>query len=1056
MPNSTRFLLESWTQNKWQSVVTRIFSSSSYKHLTLLVQERATSLEYCPWCTLKGLTYALHSYHINFQESITLCTNPQCLFPLVTRPLEDVLASLDPVESMGENKKKRSLALEEVTKSPHKRQRPSKDGALQPQSVSCVPVGSSEHCTVTPVTNGRSGNPNTECEKENGYHKESPDADTAEWDDDDVQNSDDPALPACSGSVGGSSDILLTSNGAEPPSLSPHFVLSDVSKQNNFPALNRCRRPKSSQTVCSANIKTLPPLCNKQTTSTEKESLVADVPPYPDVTGLQSDCRKSWDNLVSVPGQFLWKNCENLCWLDSLLAVLVNCRSLRKLRPKDEPQRSSVWRLLREHEDICAAVLAHQQTGRDGVPRVPSHVLQNARVDLQSLRMSVFKLLQPKLHCKLGQRETPVFAMPLLLTLDSWVERLFRTIYLWEFKCSFCKVNTKQRVVKTLPTFTNIVPDWTPLNAAHFAPCNVCLKKNQMRTMLLQSVPPVFALHFVEGLPHNNVGNYAFGFEGKRYSVTAVIQYSQQLKHFVTWIYTEDGLWLEYDDLKHPACETYQHLQIPAQEMHVVFWEVEEDAQPSFCSPSNTFLEPPPAETEGLKGSSTEEPSAQTPDQPLLTSHNDTDIVCALSGDCSTDVVDTTVPADVDASIGASTLLDTFEGLTHNDIITLTLVELQPDLLQSEMPPFQESQQAEELSESVQTGKVASSPDSSVPAAGGDLCPNTDDAQSTLASSPRESESEDNSASDPTFVPGAKRRQGRRPKLGKTVGRQKGKKAVSSKDVPQSAPAEPSEPPRPVCSAQNNTAPVTEQTYTVSSTNNSPPAIAQKARWSYILSKHPLNQSRKSISHPPLTQNGAMISEWKPPHPVHSTPNPVRKPPIPSRVSEVPLITEEGKGKGLPPKPAEMYGGFGAKNSKLGSSKVPPVLSDTETLRYKLLKKLKAKKKKLAKLNQLLGNTGGAHLRPDSTNLNSPSIVSSSTYNGSACDDIFSELLSPATTASSLSPDSTDFLEMLAGGQDGANQLDCLVKGAGHAPQTIYQTDQHEDHNFLEEYLSQF
>ncbi|XP_054907497.1 SUMO-specific isopeptidase USPL1 [Poeciliopsis prolifica] len=1031
------------------------------------VQERAASLEDCPWCNCKGLTFALRSYRINLKESITLCTNPQCLFPLVPRPLEDVLASLRPVEPTVGNKRKNTLAVEDVIESPLKRQRLSEHGNFRPQNVSYVPVSSLEHFSLNSVRNGHSGNPNTGSEMVNGYHKQSPDVKTAEWDDEDIHDRDDPAPPACSSSVGSSSDVLLASNGVEPLSFSPHLVYPDAAKQNNVPALNTCSRSNSSQVIYPHNIKTSSPLCNEPTT---KESLKADVFTCRHISSFHSESRDSLDKLVSVPKQFLWRNSNNLCWLDSLLAVLVNCKSLRKLRPEHQPQCSSVWQLLRKHEDICAAVQEHQQTDKDGVPWVPNHVLQKAHVDLQNLRMSVFKLLQPKLHCKLGQRETPVFAMPLLLKLDSWVERLFQATFHWEFQCSACKVITKERVEKTLPTFTNIVPDWTPLNAAHSAPCIACCKKNERRTMLLESVPPVFALHFVEGLPHNNVRNYAFSFKWKRYSVTAVIQYSQQLKHFITWIHNEDGSWLEYDDLKH-ACETHQQLQIPAQEIHVVFWEEEEETLSS-CSLSNVLLEPPSVDIEAvpsLKDLSSEELPTQTLDQSFLTSHNDTDIVCALSGDCG-------ATADVNTSIGASTLLDTFEGLTHDDLITLTLVEFQPDLLKSEVQPVKETQQAEDQSSPVTTENVISSlPDSSVPAAGGN-----NDAQS----GPSESESLDNLVSDPTFVPNAKKRRGRPPKLRKTVGRQKGKKAAFSKDPPpeSSETPEPLEPPESVCPPQSDTAAVPEQTSSVSSINNSPLLLTQKDRWSYILSRHPANQSYKNISHPPPTQNG-VISEVKPPHPVHSTPNPVKKPPVPARVPRHPLSTEERTG--LPPKAAEMYGGFGAKNpnpviplpSSLppaipsnhvtapvtwtsspspqlteissfktpGSSKVSSGLSDTETLRYKLLKKLKAKKKKLAKLNQLLETRGGAHLRPDSTNLNSPSTVSSSICDGS-------DLLSPATTASSFSPDSTGFLEMLVGEQNGANQLDCVVSGVGAVTPTNYQTTQHEDHNFLEEF----
>lgn len=39
----------------------------------------------------------------------------------------------------------------------------------------------------------------------------------------------------------------------------------------------------------------------------------------------------------------------------------------------------------------------------DGNMRVPQDVLQKAHQDLHSLRMSIFKLLQPKLQCNLGK-----------------------------------------------------------------------------------------------------------------------------------------------------------------------------------------------------------------------------------------------------------------------------------------------------------------------------------------------------------------------------------------------------------------------------------------------------------------------------------------------------------------------------------------------------------------------------------------------------------------------------------------------------------------------------
>lgn len=47
-------------------------------------------------------------------------------------------------------------------------------------------------------------------------------------------------------------------------------------------------------------------------------------------------------------------------------------------------------------------------------------------------------------------------------------------------------------------------------------------------------------LHFVEGLPHNDLQYYSFHSEGCLYQITSVIQY-QANNHFITWILDADG-----------------------------------------------------------------------------------------------------------------------------------------------------------------------------------------------------------------------------------------------------------------------------------------------------------------------------------------------------------------------------------------------------------------------------------------------------------------------------------------------------------------------------------
>uniref|UniRef100_A0A665WIC9 Ubiquitin specific peptidase like 1 n=1 Tax=Echeneis naucrates TaxID=173247 RepID=A0A665WIC9_ECHNA len=879
------------------------------------VQERAASLEHCPWCTSKGLKYALRSYRINFQESVSLCTNPQCLFPLVSRSLEDILASLSPVEPAVGSKRKNPLLLEadNLVERSSKRLR---SNEIDRQSVTDTLISQTVHCAVNAVSNGQHEPHRTDGEKVNGHHRdvdcrvEQITGQESLHDDNAVlekESDNDP--PTCSASAGhwqSSSESLSAIS--DEVAFSPHYGGPDISEDDtrrgeSHPEMLRpCSLASNQSGFTDKDVystKIITPSCQlkEQTAKTQQKSQTPVISTCKGRGSIKSETedRSSTSSLteshelVSVPNKLFWRNSDNLCWLDSLLCALVNCKSLRKCKPRAEPQQSSVWKLIGGYEDICASIQIHQQT--DGVVMVPMHVLQKANADLQALRMSAFKLLQPKLQCKLGQRETPVFAMPLLLEMDSWVGPLFRSTFHWQFTCSDCKIASKES--KTLPTFTNIMPDWHPLHAVHSAPCNECQKKNQRRTMLLESVPPVFVLHFVEGLPDNNVRLFTFNFKGKRYSITTVIQYNHQLRHFVSWISNSDGSWMEYDDLKHPDCKTHQKLPFPAREMHIVFWEAE-DEDPRVCSPTSTFSDCTPSKNpnQGDKNFATDKISTCSPDQSVV-SHSDIDILSALSvSEEDSNLLDTTLEAGHNMSIGSTTLLDTFEGLSHNEIVTLTLVEIKPD---AEMQPVTDNNQPQD-GLVVPTETPNSTPDSS---------------------------------STPSEV-------------------------ISSKPE--------------VAAAQGNHQPV-------ETTQPTPP-----------------------LSNPPSP---------------------------------------------LPPSPGFLNGIH---------SKVPPGLCDTEVLRYKLLKKLKAKKKKLAKLNLLLGQEGGASLRPDSTNLTSPSTVTSSTYDGSACDDLLSDLLTPATTASNFSPDSTIFLEML-GGQDGAEQqLECGVDAVAAAAS---QTNEAHTENFLEEFLLQ-
>lgn len=364
------------------------------------VQGRAASLDYCPWCTSKGLSYALRSYRISLQDSITLCTNPQvspttdvtvscicftvisvnlfvsipsqCLFPLVSRSLEDVLASLDAVEPVVGNKRKNpsTQEKEELIKPSFKRLRSSELGGLEPQGLTATPVSPAEDGAVIAVRNGQYAEPTTDEEKLNGYHRDYPVAEVTNRES--VEENDPDSVAYADGlapsilSAESSLQLSLTTDGNEAV-LSSHYSIHGTSgielnherslpgMQNGFKQdihlneIDISQSPQSEQTMCTEISRT--EIC-KSTEGVKSES-----------EDLSGSPLKESEDLVPIPDRLLWRNSDNLCWLDSLLAALFNCKSLQRCKPKDEPQQSSLWQLLKGYEDICAAIQVHQQTG---------------------------------------------------------------------------------------------------------------------------------------------------------------------------------------------------------------------------------------------------------------------------------------------------------------------------------------------------------------------------------------------------------------------------------------------------------------------------------------------------------------------------------------------------------------------------------------------------------------------------------------------------------------------------------------------------------------------
>ncbi|XP_077448791.1 SUMO-specific isopeptidase USPL1 [Stigmatopora argus] len=320
----------------------------------------------------------------------------------------------------------------------------------------------------------------------------------------------------------------------------------------------------------------------------------------------------------------------------------------------------------------------------------------------------------------------------------------------------------------------------------------------------------------------------------------------------------------------------------------------------------------------------------------------------------------TTTGTHEDVSIGPAALLETFHGLSHDDIITLTLEEIQT----------QPAVDHEALPDRILI------PDSS-------------------------SEAPKDAGEDKDLVvEQASEESGKQNKGATKVKRQpmrKCRRKAQEVDAPDSPPPPP---------------PVVQTAPHVSSTEPPPPSDPN-SRWSYMLGLLPANQKRNAVQPPPTPVEQAR------PLPSHATSEQVKRPAVPTALfTKRPrlLHAEDDDDDGLPLKAAGMFCAF------TSPVQTPPpfpkspqsrnggniCLTDTDSLRHKLLKKLKAKKKKLAKLNQLL-----AH-QPDSTATVSPvntATVSPVSTHGS----VFS--------SAAASPDSSGFLDLLAGHRDGTPDM---------------------------------
>lgn len=339
----------------------------------------STSRNQSPSAQTQRLVLLLVLSYKVLKQLETLCIWPvncsfffsaQCLFPLVSKPLEDVLASLVPDESPIQGKRRLSAAVdqEELIKPAHKRLRSDELDS---------PLVQEEHSAAN-------GNSSKLSEKDGQLVNGSPRDSFVTTELDSLQNEnaalgtetaaceDVPAPAPCSALAEPqqSSSPMLSTTDVELK-CSPydcHSLGSDVFDTSQGQSRCSPQDPDHFIQAFLANGKdtTAALKLTRKTESVSQESTGTSIPPWPGTQCAGSSPLQSSSVTVtqSFPDKLFWSNSKNLCWLDSMLVALVNCEGLRKRRPQDQPQKSSVWHLIREYEAVCAALLIHQQPDR--------------------------------------------------------------------------------------------------------------------------------------------------------------------------------------------------------------------------------------------------------------------------------------------------------------------------------------------------------------------------------------------------------------------------------------------------------------------------------------------------------------------------------------------------------------------------------------------------------------------------------------------------------------------------------------------------------------------
>ncbi|XP_036358885.1 SUMO-specific isopeptidase USPL1-like isoform X1 [Octopus sinensis] len=295
-----------------------------------------------------------------------------------------------------------------------------------------------------------------------------------------------------------------------------------------------------------------------------------------------------------------WPNSQALCWLDVILCLFVHNKMLKARVRQLPPQDRSVLKTLFKAYTQAMKLFNGTNQPEKGQPTakgpnssipasdLPMAILKKAMLDnsvavkgpkkkavklLLNVREAVWKQLQTKLLCKKGTNDGPVFALISLEKQEPALRDVFTMDYILEFLCKQCEHRVTSSHTKMLPTL-EAAADFSMYNMQHIVKCSNCNCRNQCRTLKPIKFGNSILLHFLKGIPFEDLSKLNFTHNSIHYHVVGIVQYTNDPDHFIAWIKYSDRKWIKCDDLDGPICSVNLGLPlIPKQEIHLVMWE---------------------------------------------------------------------------------------------------------------------------------------------------------------------------------------------------------------------------------------------------------------------------------------------------------------------------------------------------------------------------------------------------------------------------------------------------------------------------------------------------